>query len=155
MPGVFKSARSTVTPFDVRPLRSTDRWLVDNRTGAPVGVENWNSNGPDGVFVPVDLTAAQIASPSSAMVADLNATYRLNVAPYTRYQSNGTSLVPLTETAADGSNMFGTVLQTIPAGAQLQIVGANSYLNVYAPWTIASANGVSVQGSVYVTTRPA
>jgi len=41
------------------------------------------------------LTAAQIAAPTSDQLANLNATYQLNVSPYTRYQSNGTALVPM------------------------------------------------------------
>jgi len=155
MPGIFKTFRSTVSPWEPRSWAPYIRLLVDNNTGAPVGIENFNANGADAIFTPVDLSAAQIAAPTAAMVADLNATYRLNVAPYTRYQSNGTSLSPLTENAPDGSTMFGSVLQTVPPGSAQQVVGANSYLNIYAPWTIQSSQGVSVQGSVYVTTRPA
>lgn len=43
----------------------------------------------------VTLTAAQVASPPAGVVANLTATYQLNAAPYTRYQSNGTTLVSL------------------------------------------------------------
>lgn len=46
---------------------------------------------PDVTFV----TAAQIASPSAAMLASPGITYALDVAPYTRYYSNGTALVAL------------------------------------------------------------
>ena len=155
MPGIFKTFRSTYSPWEPRNWAPYIRLLVDNNTGAPVGIENFNANGADAIFTPVDLTAAQIAAPTAAMVNDLNATYRLNVSPYTRYQSNGSALTPLTESAPDGTTMQGAVLQTIPAGSPLQIVGVNSYLNIYAPWTIQSSQGVSVQGSVYVTTRPA
>lgn len=44
----------------------------------------------DIVFLP----AAVIASPGATLLGRLGATYALNVAPYTRYQSNGTALVP-------------------------------------------------------------
>lgn len=54
---------------------------------------------------PVILTAAQIASPTAAMLADLSATYRLNVAPYTRYYSDGTGLVA----GGTFSNQYGSI----------------------------------------------
>jgi hypothetical protein len=41
------------------------------------------------------LTAAQIANPTTAILADVNTTWFLNVPPYTRYQSNGTGLVQI------------------------------------------------------------
>lgn len=44
----------------------------------------------------VQITAAQVASPSAAILANLNATYQLNVAPYTRYYSTGTALAAVT-----------------------------------------------------------
>lgn len=46
---------------------------------------------PDVIFV----TAAQIASPTVAMLASTGSTFALNVAPYTRYYSNGSALVAL------------------------------------------------------------
>ncbi len=155
MPGIFKSFRSTATPWEPRNWISTLRLLVDNLTGAPVGIESPNAGGPDGIWVPVDLTAAQIAAPSALMIADLNATYRLNVAPYTRYQSNGSSLVELAAAGPDGTNMPGAVLQTVPPGAALQVIGADSYLDVWSPFTVESANGVSVQGKLYVSAQAA
>src|ERR1700749_2092544 len=88
------SFRSTVSPPQVRRIPETVT-LVDPVTGAPVGIQNPNANGFDGLWSPVDLTAAQIAAPTAAMIADINSTYRLNVAPYTRYQSDGTRLVAL------------------------------------------------------------
>ena len=41
------------------------------------------------------LTAGQIASPTADQLANTVGTYQLNVTPYTRYQSNGTALVPM------------------------------------------------------------
>jgi len=43
----------------------------------------------------VPLTAAEIASPSASILASRAATYYLNVAPYTRYQSDGSALAEL------------------------------------------------------------
>lgn len=93
---IFRSFRSTASPFLSRQWPANLKLLVDPVTGAPTGIESPNANGPDGIWTPVDLTAAQIASPTALMIADLNATYRLNVAPYTRYQSDGTTLQAVT-----------------------------------------------------------
>jgi hypothetical protein len=90
---IFQSFRSTVNGF-VRGQRAGNyHVLADPITGSPVGLQHTNGSGPDGIWVPIDLTAGQIASPTAEMIADLNAVFRLNVAPYTRYQSNGTTLV--------------------------------------------------------------
>lgn len=114
---IFPSFRSTVTPFVPRAWPATLRLLVDPVTGAPAGIESPNANGPNGIWTPVDLTAGQIASPSTAMIADLNATYRLNVAPYTRYQSDGTTLQAVTAGGVflplAGGTITGTLGQTI------------------------------------------
>lgn len=150
---IFRAFQSTVSRFYSKMISSQDRWLVDPTTGAIVGVEAPTANGPDARFVPVDLTAAQIIAPSALMIADLDATYRLNVAPYTRYVSNGSSLVE-----AGGSsdpNAVYSTQQTINPGAGPQVIPVGAYFDVYSPWTIESAAGVSVQGSVYVTARPA
>ena len=90
---IFQSFRSTVNGF-VRGQRAGNyNVLADPITGSPVGLQHTNGSGPDGIWVPIDLTAGQIASPTAEMIADLNAVFRLNVAPYTRYQSDGTTLV--------------------------------------------------------------
>lgn len=152
---IFKSFRSTVTPFLPTAWLPSLRLLVDPGTGAPVGIQSQNANGPDGIWTPVDLTAAQIASPTAAMLADLNATYRLNESPYTRYFSDGTQLVAIgDEPAADGSTFPGTVLQTVPAGTPELLIGPSSYAVVYSPFTVQNAAGVSVQGRLDVITRP-
>jgi hypothetical protein len=39
------------------------------------------------------LTQAEIDNPTQAQLADYSAFYQLNVAPYTKYASNGTALV--------------------------------------------------------------
>jgi hypothetical protein len=52
------------------------------------------------------LTAEQIASPSPAILANVDAIYRLNVAPYIRYQSTGTELSPV---ASSSGGAFSTI----------------------------------------------
>lgn len=63
---------------------------IDNADGLlKLGYSDGSITSP----FPISLTAGQIASPSAGVLADVNATYQLNVAPYTRYRSNGTALV--------------------------------------------------------------
>jgi hypothetical protein len=115
--------------------------LVDAVTGAPVGVQSPNANGPDGIWTPIDVTSAQIASPTPEMVADLNATYRLSVAPYYRYQSNGSMLVQV-------GGQEDVQLNTGMSATQI----------VYAPFTVDSINfpeGIAIQGTVSVRSLPA
>lgn len=129
---IFKSFRSTVTPFLSRDWFSPIKMLVDPTTGAPVGIQSPNANGADGIWTPIDVTAAQIASPSPGMVADLNATYRLNVAPYARYQSDGSQLVPVG--AAEDEVVIPPGFNTI----------------YYAPLTVAAPQALIVEGQVRV-----
>lgn len=152
--GLFKAFRSTVTPFTERPTRPSDRWLAHPVTGAIIGIESPTANGAHGRFTPIDLTAAQILAPTAAMIADLDATYRLTTAPYTRYQSDGTNLVGLAE-SPDEFIGLPAVLQTVPPGTPLLTIGPNSYLDVWAPFTVQNAAGVSVQGKLTVYNRPA
>ena len=135
MPASF---RSTTNPPYPRSWGPNDKILTDPLTGAPVGVQNQNANGADARFIPVDVTAAQIAAPTADMIADLDATYRLNVAPYSRYQSDGSQLVSVG--AAGESQTF------IPAGQNWLL---------YAPLTVSQGQTLVVQGSVTVITRPA
>lgn len=127
---IFRTFRSTVTPPQVRQWPNNLKMLVDYITGAPIGIENPNANGADGMFVPVDLTPDQVANPTAAILADLNATYRLSIPPYTRYFSDSQELV-----AWAGSN--------IEQGVQIW----------YAP-VVISADTV-IQGTVYVRSVPA
>lgn len=46
-----------------------------------------------GSFTPIVITAGEQAAPTAAMLANIWCTYQLNVAPYTRYRSDGTSIV--------------------------------------------------------------
>lgn len=133
---VFKSWVSTVTRFLPTALNSNLKLLVDPTTGAPAGIQSQNDNGPDGIWTPIDITAAQLASPTAGMLADLNATYRLNVAPYSRYHSDGAELVAMTPTAEF----------VVPAGINMIL---------YAPLTISPPEIMLVQGQVRVQTYPA
>lgn len=135
---IFKSFLSTINPFRPGGIFATRRVLVDSTTGAPCGVQNDNANGPDGIWTPIDITAAQAGAPSAAMISDLNATFRLNVAPYTRYQSNGTRLVSLSGTTdVQGPNgLFGNMI-------------------AYSPLTITDPEGLTILGTVRVQAFPA
>lgn len=130
---LFKAFRSTVTAFTERMLGSADRWLVHPTTGAIVGVQSPTANGADARFTPVDVSLAQILAPTAAMLADLDATYRLNVAPYTRYQSDGVQIV-----AIGGSSETQVV---IPAGF-IQLFAAP--LTISPPMELIIFGGIKV-----------
>lgn len=136
---IFKSFVSTINPFRPAGIFATRRVLTDSTTGAPVGIQNDNANGADGIWAPIDITAAQVTSPSAVMLADLNATFRLNVAPYTRYRSNGSQLTSLDP----GENSL------IPAD------GPFATVILWSPVTISDPTGMTVQGTAYVRTVPA
>lgn len=42
---------------------------------------------------PISITAGEVAGPSAAQLANIWCTYQLDVAPYTRYRSDGTSII--------------------------------------------------------------
>ena len=105
--GMFQSFISTVNPFLPRDWPRNFRLLCDNNN-YPVGIQNGNG-WANGQWTPVDLTADQIASPDPLIIADLNSTFRLNVAPYTQYRSNGTTLVQFIT-----SQDFETYLMSLP-----------------------------------------
>jgi hypothetical protein len=46
-----------------------------------------------GSFTPIVITAAEQAAPTAAMIANIFATFQLDVAPYTRYRSDGTNMI--------------------------------------------------------------
>lgn len=153
--GIFKSFLSTLRPW--RPTSWNPSWkiLADSLTGAPVGIQSQNANGPDGIWVPVDISAAQLSAPTAAMLADINATFRLDEAPYTRYQSDGNSLIPLGGGGVDGNTFPGAVVQTVPPGTSEVVIGPNSYAVVYSPFIVQNAAGVVVRGRLNVIARPA
>ena len=92
------------------------------------------TTGQSNVRVPmalVDLSAAQIASPGAAFLADTATLYQLNGAPYTIYQSNGSALVAL-GSGGGGGDMFLASAQTVTgvktfaAGAALVATAAQA-----------------------------
>lgn len=147
--------RSTASPPEVRAIKPGDQFLVDPATGAPVGIANSQGTGQDGQFYPVPLTAAQIASPTAEMIADTKVTYCLNVAPYTRYMSNGTTLVGLSEDTVEREavGIFAN-LSTIPADTPALTIGANSQAVIYGSETVQSSNGLTVNGTLRVYNWP-
>lgn len=100
---IFQSFYPTVVKWINSAWRDSFKVIVDNNTGAPIGLVSQNANGPQGIWAPTPLSEAQILAPSAAMLADLNATYQLNVAPYSRYYSDGTQLVPM---SAEGGTVI-------------------------------------------------
>lgn len=91
----FSSFFPTVRRWINTQWRQEYKLIIDNDSGAPVGILSPNANGPEGIWAPVPLSQAQIAAPTAAMLADINATYQLNQAPYSRYRSDGSQLAPL------------------------------------------------------------
>ena len=141
----FQSFRSTQPSGWVRGQGAGGyHVLEDGVTGAPVGLQSLRGNGPQGIWAPVDLTASQIASPTADMIADLNATYRLNVAPYTRYQSDGSALQKTT-----GGGQFlplaGGTLTGLLTGTALTTTGAHIY--TYAP--VGTTGGLKATASFF------
>lgn len=151
---IFQSFFPTVAKWVSSAWRSEYRVITDNNTGAPIGLVSPNANGPEGIWAPTPLSAEQIESPTAAMLADLNAVYQLNVAPYTRYESTGTALVPLGAGAIDGTTLpYG--LQTIPAGTPRLVLGSLSTDIVQSPFTVQNAAGVLIEGHLVVVSGTA
>lgn len=134
----FRSFRSTVTPLVPRRVDSKISLLLDP-DGSPVGFQSTSANGPDGMWTPTDLTAGQIAAPSAEIIADLNATYRLNVAPYARYRSNGAALI---STDANGSST-GLVTLTQPATGATITIADTKTLSVVKSITLTGTDGTT------------
>ena len=106
---------STANTPAVRPIGPFDRLLIDPVTGTPVGIQSSTGNGENGQFYPVAVTQAQINTPTAAMLADNLVTYQLNVAPFTRFISDGTQLLQQGTVPAplfDGDNFFGPEYET-------------------------------------------
>lgn len=111
--------------------RDQYKLIVDNDTGTPVGIQSQNSTGPEGMWGLTPLSVSQIASPTAAMLADLNATYQSDTAPYGRYRSDGSQLVSL-------DSEGGTV---IPPGFN-EIV--------FSPLVVTENHPLTVQGGLRV-----
>lgn len=128
---VFKSFVSTVTRFLPVEMPKALRLLTDPTTGAPTGIQSQNAGGPDGIWTPIDITQAQALAPTALMLADINATYRVNVAPYARYRSDGQNLVPV-----DSSGAI-----VVPAGENLLL---------FSPLVVTEGQPLIVRGGVRV-----
>jgi hypothetical protein len=128
---LFQSFYPTVVRWLSTAWRHEYKVIVDNNTGAPIGLVSPSANGPEGIWAPTPISSAQLASPTAAMLADLNATFQLNQAPYSRYISDGVQLVPL-----GGSSEGGTL---IPPGINVMWV---------APLTIFANEPLTIEGGV-------
>ena len=93
--------RRHITPPQPRTFGPYDRLLVDPTNGNPIGIANPNANGDHGYFYPIPLSAAQIADAHADILANTYVTYCLDVAPFTRYYSDGSELIQLTNTPGD------------------------------------------------------
>lgn len=116
----MSSFRSTVKPPFPRAIGPYDKWLADPATGAIVGVMNPNAGGKDTYFSPIPVTVDQIQNPTADMLTMVDATFALNVAPYTRYYSTGSALLGLGQSGdvpTGGTlTLGGSTTMTIPAG---------------------------------------
>ena len=139
--------RSTVNSPVPRLLSPFERLLVDKATGAPVGIQNLNAGGEDAYFIPIELTVAQIESPTADMLADVKVTYCLNEAPYTRYRSNGTILVSIDGSQSFGNNstIDGSEVIDLPSGSQAAIFGT---------LTVSDSARLTVEGEIRVGAWP-
>ena len=128
---IFQTFFPTVVKWYNTSWRDSYKIIVHDRTGAPIGLVSQNANGPQGIWAPTPLCQAQIDSPTPEMLADLNATFQLNVAPYSRWRSDGVELVSLDQ---QGSTV-------IPPGMNVLL---------FSPVTITEGHPLIVQGGVRV-----
>jgi hypothetical protein len=134
----MSSFRSTVNPPVPRAIGPYDKWLADPATGAIVGVMNPNAGGKDTYFHPISATVDQIQNPTAEMLAMTGATFALNVAPYTRYYSTGSTLLGLGQSG------------DVPTGGTLLLGGATSML-IPAGDVVVSYESLTVQESAELT----
>ena len=112
--------------------REQYRLIVNNDTAVPIGIVNQNANGAQGIWGLTPLSQDEVSAPSAAILADLGATYQLNVSPYSRFRSDGVTLLPL-----DAEGGF-----IIPPGVN-EIV--------FSPFVVTSSNSpVVIQGGLRV-----
>jgi hypothetical protein len=142
----MSSFKSTVRPAFPRAIGPFDKWLSDPVTGAIVGVMNPNSGGKDIYFSPIPVTASQIQNPTAEMLAMVDATFALDVAPYTRYYSTGDLLIGL---GLSGDVDFGGGAMTI-GGATLMVVPVGSSQFVQTTLKVQESAELIVQGQILV-----
>lgn len=143
----MSSFRSTARPPFPRQIGPYDKWLVDPTTGAPVGILNPNAGGKDGYFAPIMLTVSQIENPSDEILAMTDVQFQLNVAPWTRYTSNGNELV-----SATGGTTFGS-LATV-SGAINAMVPVGGQALVYDTLTVQESAELTIEGELRVGPWP-
>lgn len=128
---IFQTFYPTAAKWINSAWRDSYKVVTDNRTGAPIGLVSQNANGPQGIWAPTPLSSSQIAAPGVEILADINATYQLDEAPYSRYRSDGGALVPI-----DGEG--GTIIPP----------GINEIF--FSPFVVIEDHPVTVQGGVRV-----
>jgi hypothetical protein len=85
-------------------------------TAGDLLILNRRSGGQETIST-VLISSAQQAAPTAEMLADVTATYQLNTAPHTRYQSDGASLVTLGGGGgANLTNITSAALAALTAG---------------------------------------
>jgi len=141
----MSSFRSTVNPPFPRAIGPYDKWLADPATGAIVGVMNPNSGGKDTYFVPISVTADQLQNPTPEMLAMTGVEFALNVAPYTRYYSTGSTLLGLGQS---GDVPTGGTL--VLGGATSMVIPAGDIIISYASLTVQESAELTVEGQINV-----
>ncbi|MEI6085407.1 MAG: hypothetical protein WCS70_14065 [Verrucomicrobiota bacterium] len=137
-------------PFP-RAIGPYDKWLADPATGAIVGMMNPNSGGKDTYFAPISVTVGQLQNPTPEMLAMVDATFALNVAPYTRYYSTGSMLLGLGQS---GDVLTGGTLTL--GGATTMTIPAGDIIISYASLTVQESAELTVEGQIDVgSTLPA
>lgn len=129
---IFQSFYPTVVKWFNSSWRDSYKIITDGRTGAPIGLVSQNANGPQGIWAPTPISTDQVLSPSATILADLNATFQLDEAPYPRYYSTGVELLPL------GGDSGGTVIPP----------GINEVF--FSPLVVTEDRPLTVQGGVRV-----
>ena len=141
----MSSFRSTVNPPFPRAIGPYERWLADPATGAIVGIMNPNAGGKDTYFAPISVTADQLQNPTPEMLTMVDATFALNVAPYTRYYSTGSTLLGLGQS---GDVPTGGTLTL--GGATSMVIPAGDIIISYASLTVQESAELTVEGRIDV-----
>jgi hypothetical protein len=87
------------------------------------------------------VSSAQISTPTAGMISDYSAIYQLNAAPYTRYQSDGTELVAVTQDSSTINQLitsgFGGILD---AKADITAYGRSNHTGTQDSSTVLYQN---------------
>lgn len=96
----------------------------------------------------VIVSASDVASPTPDMLADTKAVYQLNVAPFTRYQSDGASLVAL----GVGGSSSGVETGYTSAGTGIALTA--DHLQYHDIWRVIGSGNVVLDASVAQDGKP-